>query len=62
MSSPILLFTFSTRNGLFHVHYREKKLERERVKALEQDLRRREQETRKKEIEFDDRLNNEMTK
>ncbi|XP_053399903.1 centriole and centriolar satellite protein ofd1-like [Mercenaria mercenaria] len=41
---------------------REKHLDKDRVKALEQDLRRREMEVTRKEREFDQRLENEMTK
>lgn len=44
------------------VFSREKNLDKDRLKALEQDLRRREQEISRKEREFDQRLENEMTK
>lgn len=40
---------------------REKKLQEERLKAKESEIRRREQEVKRVEVEFDQKLQNQMT-
>lgn len=50
--------TYST----FNQHYRERKLNDQRVKDKETDLRRREQEVKRMEGEYEQKLKNEMTK
>lgn len=59
--------TYRSKNNMlayliFNQHYRERKLNEQRVKDKETDLRRREQEVRRMEGEYEQKLKIEMTK